>query len=233
MDLVTQQLHERRQRILETARQLIGECGYQALTMRELAARCRVSVPTLYNQFGSKSELLASAVLSHFSGLLGSGGTRHESSGHAHLVEVARLCSSEMTRLPDYHRALLGAFMELRDTARTQAVLTADLAGEISLALTEMRSAGELAQWADPAVLAQQITRAVVASSVSWLLRDLDDEGLQAAMVHTTCCMALGAARGPAKRALEREAAAAQAVLARQLGDSPNEPALPASVREA
>ena len=70
MDLVTEQKLERRERILASARELIAERGYEGLTMRDLAAHCRVSVPTLYNQFGSKDSLLAAAVETHCSGLL-------------------------------------------------------------------------------------------------------------------------------------------------------------------
>jgi len=71
---VTEQKLERRARILAAARELIAQRGYEALSMRELAAHCRVSVPTLYNQFGGKQALLAAAVESHFAGLLA--GTR-------------------------------------------------------------------------------------------------------------------------------------------------------------
>jgi AcrR family transcriptional regulator len=224
MDLVTQQLHERRERILQAARELIGEGGYQSLTMRELAARCRVSVPTLYNQFGSKNELLATAVQSHFSGLLASGdapdadASEPEAVGHEHLVAVIRLCSGEMARLPNYHRALVGAFMELRDTDRTQAVLTADLSTQLARALGQMRERNELADWVDPSVLADQIMRACIASAVAWMAGALDDDGLQAAMLHTACCMTLGAARGEARAELERHASTAQDQLARQPG---------------
>jgi AcrR family transcriptional regulator len=214
MDLVTQQLHERRGRILQAARELIGEQGYQALTMRELAARCRVSVPTLYNQFGSKNELLATAVQTHFSGLLRPAGTKPRRSGHEHLIDVIHLCSSEMARLPRYHRALVGAFMEIRDTDGTQAVLTADLATELARALDEMRTRGQLSEWVDSVVLSTQIMRACVASSVAWVVGELDDEGLQAAMLHTACCMTLGAAKGEARAELERQASDAQAKLA-------------------
>ena len=49
MDLVTKQREERKRRILEVARQLIAKHGYDGVTMRDLAEKSLVSVPTLYN----------------------------------------------------------------------------------------------------------------------------------------------------------------------------------------
>jgi AcrR family transcriptional regulator len=214
MDLVTQQLHERRGRILEAARELIAERGYQALTMRDLAARCRVSVPTLYNQFGSKNALMGAAIELHFTGLLANNRAADASTGCDQLIAIVRICSQDMTRLPDYHRALLGAFMEIRDTAQIQGVLTADLGAEIERALEAMRSRRQLASWVDPGVLAAQITRACVASSVGWALGELDDTALEAAMLHSACSLTLSVARGAARDALESEVRSAQAALA-------------------
>src|SRR5262245_9681323 len=67
MGLLEDHKAERKNRILAAARALIRSHGYDGLTMRELATAARVSVPTLYNLFGSKdalivAELEASAV---------------------------------------------------------------------------------------------------------------------------------------------------------------------------
>ena len=58
MGLLEDQKAERRARILASARRLIAERGFDGLTMRDLAAASRVSVPTLYNLFGGKQALL-------------------------------------------------------------------------------------------------------------------------------------------------------------------------------
>ncbi len=71
MDLVAKQREERKRRILDVARKLIAEKGYDGVTMRELADLSLVSVPTLYNLFGGKNELLFAAVESYFAELLG------------------------------------------------------------------------------------------------------------------------------------------------------------------
>ncbi len=213
MDLVTQQKLERREHILESARDLIAGRGYDGLTMRELAAHCRVSVPTLYNQFGSKDALLAHAVQSHFSGLLAGAGDGETWSGHRRLVGVMGLCAEEMVRLSRYHRSLLRAFMSAKGTVSLQGTLMAELTGELEGALQEMQAKGQLATWVEVPVLARQITGAAIAAAVAWSVRALDDDALRASMVHYAASMALGPAKGVARTEFERELRSAQAVL--------------------
>lgn len=211
MDLVTEQMLERRARILQGTRELIGDRGYAGLTMRDLAAHCRVSVPTLYNQFGSKDELLAAAVGSHFSGLL-AGARSQKEQGYARLLAVVRLCAEEMARLPRYHRALLQAFMGGREMS-LQASLAAELAAELERGLSEMRERRQLADWVSTRVLAERITAACIGASVAWMVGEFDDVKLRAANVHAAATMVLGSAKGVAKTALELAARDAQDAL--------------------
>ena len=53
---------ERQRRILEATRREIAALGYDAITMQGLAAASEVSTKTLYNLYGSKDELLLTAV---------------------------------------------------------------------------------------------------------------------------------------------------------------------------
>jgi AcrR family transcriptional regulator len=60
VELTPRQL-ERRARILEAARQLAAEGGYEAVQMRDVASRADVALGTLYRYFASKDHLLAAA----------------------------------------------------------------------------------------------------------------------------------------------------------------------------
>ena len=212
MDLVTEQKLERRERILEAARQLIAEHGYDGLTMRDLASHCRVSVPTLYNQFGSKGALLTYAVEAHFGGLLSRAHTQR-AHGVRRLVGVVDVCTEEMLRIPRYYRSLMSAFLGTAETVPLQATLARELSTAIGETLAEMQQREQLEAWASPAVLARQITAACIASCIVWSLGGLDDRSLRAAMVHAATAMTLGAASGSTRGALEREVRKAQAIL--------------------
>ncbi len=50
--------NERRQRILDSARDILREAGHQGLSIRTLAERADVTTPTIYNLIGSKQEIL-------------------------------------------------------------------------------------------------------------------------------------------------------------------------------
>jgi AcrR family transcriptional regulator len=55
----TEYEQQRRARILGVTRELAVD-GYEAISMRRIAARAKVSLAAVYEQFGSKDELIAS-----------------------------------------------------------------------------------------------------------------------------------------------------------------------------
>ena len=55
---------KRREAILREARSLIANEGFEALKIRDLAARAGLTVPTIYNLIGGKNEILAVIILS-------------------------------------------------------------------------------------------------------------------------------------------------------------------------
>jgi len=57
---------EIRERILEGARGVFAERGFAGATTRHIAARAEVSEPLIFNNFGSKAELFAHAVIEPF-----------------------------------------------------------------------------------------------------------------------------------------------------------------------
>ena len=61
---------DRKQRILSEAQRLLDEQGVEGFTIRELSRRAGVAQRTLYNVFGSKEDIVASAIEQHYAGLL-------------------------------------------------------------------------------------------------------------------------------------------------------------------
>jgi TetR/AcrR family transcriptional regulator, cholesterol catabolism regulator len=53
---------ERRRRLLEAATELAAEGGYDAVQMRDVAARAEVALGTLYRHYSSKDQLLLAAL---------------------------------------------------------------------------------------------------------------------------------------------------------------------------
>lgn len=79
-----QQAEETRKRVLEAARKVFIARGYSSTTMVQVAEEAGVSVETVYGAFGTKAELLASAVRAL---LIVGGKAPHQTSG----AEAVRL----------------------------------------------------------------------------------------------------------------------------------------------
>ena len=204
MDLVTRQKEERRQRILEMARRLIGDRGYERVTMRELAEASLVSVPTLYNLFGGKNELLFAAVEAHFTELLGSEERMGGRFGLTRLVAMAKLMSAQTLENVTYSRNLMSFFggggaggVMLREFVSVQ------LAEQMLCALEQMQIKRQLVAWADAQALAERLASQIIITTFEWSNGQLDDATLEPAMLYGLGVMLLGVARGKTAAQIE------------------------------
>ena len=65
----SQSIADRRQRILDETKKLIGEDGLDGFTLRDLGQRAGVSVTTIYNVFGDKEGVIAHALQEFHAGI--------------------------------------------------------------------------------------------------------------------------------------------------------------------
>ncbi len=110
---------DRRLRILACARQLMGEGGFEGLSLRKLAAAAQVTVPTIYNLIGGKDQILFA-----FSGELIKGIERalekiDEDRPLEKAEAVVIVATGEIEKDPDFHRAALlaGHYFDRSDIA--------------------------------------------------------------------------------------------------------------------
>jgi len=206
MDLVTRQREERKQRILAMARQMIAEQGYDGVTMRDLAEKSLVSVPTLYNLFGGKNELLLSAVESYFGDLMGGGRATSSAApeGLERILGVANLLGRETPRHADYARSLMSFFGSVSDAGGLHEIATSRLTDELVRALDQMQARRQLVAWADPRALGPRLASLLSITTFEWAREKITDEGLPGAMLYATGITLLGLARGKAATKLEK-----------------------------
>lgn len=101
----------RKQRILAAAIVLAAEGGYDAVQMRDVAARAEVALGTLYRHYASKDQLLLSAMAAQASALrerLVARPPRGDSPA-ARVADVLRRASRALEREPQVTRAMLTA----------------------------------------------------------------------------------------------------------------------------
>lgn len=213
MDLITEQRLARRAVILETAREMIAEVGYEAVTVRDLAERCRVSVPTLYNQFGDKDGLLGAAIEGHFMGVLDGAPLAEAEPGFDRLMVIVDQCAGQLLTLSAYHQRLLEAFMSLANTIALQQRIALRLTHFMGRELQTMASRRQLADWAVRVLVAEQMTAACINAAVIWSSGLFTDDHLRPSMRYATGLVLLGITRGKTRARLQARIAEAQAHL--------------------
>jgi AcrR family transcriptional regulator len=204
MDLVTKQREERKRRILEAARLLIADRGYDGVTMRELADKSLVSVPTLYNLFGGKSDLLLAAVESYFAELVGNAGLAEAEEGLARIILLAETLGRETPRHATYARSMMGFFGNVSDAGGIHEFVSNQLTKALVGALEQMQRKRQLAAWVDPRPLGERLASQLSITTFEWARNQLNDEALLGAMLYGTGVTLLGVARGKAAADLER-----------------------------
>jgi AcrR family transcriptional regulator len=101
---------DRRRRILAEAQAMLDELGVEGFTIRELSRRADVAQRTLYNQFGSKEDIVASAIHDHFAGLLAEAPPPPPAADfEAHLRRIDVLLDRTIA-LKRYATAMVGVF---------------------------------------------------------------------------------------------------------------------------
>ena len=152
MSLLDQQMAERRERILEAARSIIAERGYEGLTMRDLAHSSRVTVPTIYNLVGSKEQVLFAAVEQTTGSFVSS-----LARAPGDVIAVVDAAVSELLRMPRYYRALLLVLLTKEAAGPARRHADQALANQLGAALDELLVIGRDAQHHEVAQQLQQV----------------------------------------------------------------------------
>jgi AcrR family transcriptional regulator len=210
MDLRSEQKAERRERILQSAREMIGSRGYESLTMRDLARAARVTVPTIYNLIGGKEALLFAAIEEQTARFLTTIESDGKTSAASRALSVIDSCTREMLRMPHYYRSLLGILYQSESAREMRDLVDRALVDEFEIALAQMNDADELVEWADPQRLARALTAQVQFTSMRWAGGLLDSERLPDEAVYGAGLMLLAVAQGASHSELATRVAEAQ-----------------------
>lgn len=196
---------ERRERILASAREIIAEGGFDALTTRALARRARVTVPTIYNLVGAKDDVLFAAVEEQTARFLAAIGGRTDLSPVEQVLAVSDDCAVELLRVPRYYAALLRLMYASDSAAGVRGSVGITVVREFTRGLEALREAGGLVAWMPTRSLAPQLAAQLTAPAMQWATGDLDAAGLRRMARQGTQLLLLGATRGMARRALESQ----------------------------
>lgn len=199
------EMTRRRDRILDAARELIADQGYENLTMRALAQASGVTVPTIYNLIGNKEAVL--------------GATIHE--GTLRFWETAELSDdplsiierniSELLQQPLYYRPVLRVLLNGGASAE-MAELDALFLKHLQDTIDSMESRGELEPWVDSAILAERILSTLYGATSEWVTGRLSDTALPLAAGYDACIALAGVTKGATREGFQTRARSYQKI---------------------
>jgi AcrR family transcriptional regulator len=219
MSLLDEYRSVRRSQILAAARQMIAERGYEAVTIRELAGACGVSVPTLYNQFGGKDRLLAEAIEEHFRVSHRTDTFERARPGLERLLTLIDQSAQQLLDDTVYAQRLVAAFSALRSTTEVQERLAGALVEVLMVELSVMKERRQLLPWVDLSNLAGQLVSANIGVAVGWSAGYLKSGELRAAMRYAMGLVLLGVLRGASRSKVLKIVEAAQNGLSSAAGE--------------
>lgn len=210
-ELLAQQMAERRERILASAREVIGQRGYEALTMRDLARASRVTVPTIYNLIGSKEQVLYAAIeeqTARFEAGLDAGA---ELAPVERVIAVVNACTDEYLRMPRYYRTLLTLLFVSSSARELRERVDRGISRPLGEALAALQASGALAPWVERRPLRGRLRAHLQMTSMQWASGALTDEGLRAAAQYGASLLMIATTTGAARARFETLALEAQA----------------------
>jgi AcrR family transcriptional regulator len=197
VNLFDEHKEERRQRIQRAARKLVSERGYDGLTMRDLARAARVSVPTLYNLFGSKDAILVAELEAMTASILIQLAPMPASAsffarGQAAFDAGQRLIEDS----PEFFRAVTRMFLTSPESGEMRRRADEGFVAIMRANLAAAKAAGQLADWADPDTVARHGLMLYNANFLRWAIGEIDLVELRAIATSAMCHLLAGVARG-------------------------------------
>lgn len=180
-----------RQGILTAARSLITDKGYEGVNMRDLAKTARVTPKTLYYQFGSKEELLRSAVEDMFSRVYAEMDAQPVERG----IDRMFFIIDRVAELTNEHRAYSRALMPFFTTSEPP-TFAAIRRRTYSRAIEQIRDEGEFESWVDVPVMTSLIYRQVNPIYQAAWITQVPVEATQQVAKHDIGLMIAAASKG-------------------------------------
>lgn len=112
-------IYERRRRILREARKMIAEFGLAGFSVRDLCSRAGIAQKTLYNAFGSKENVIALAIRQYMADFNERTVTRFDAATLEGRLERLIKVHSRNTQIRPYTTAIMAVYNSRPPTSRS------------------------------------------------------------------------------------------------------------------
>lgn len=205
MSVREQRMQSRREAIYAAALRLLIEGGVHALTIRALAAKAGVSVPTIYNLIGSRSQILLDLTVARIEEAREVVAYLPDMSAHEKVLAIQGGVADFYIEQADEAKAIYRARMSIR-MSEPESAHPDIAAGSASVTATTIREGvekGEFSADTNVAFAAEQIFRSFGHCMSDWVLGVYDDDGLRSTVAYFTCLHLLPISVGPGRQLVE------------------------------
>jgi AcrR family transcriptional regulator len=214
MDQRARQMAERRDRILAATCDVVAELGPDGLSMRDLARRSRVTVPTIYSLIGGRDAVLSAAIEEQVARFVNGIEQAPAADAVDRVLAVYESCLQELLGLPRYWRTFLRVIFTRPSAEAMRARLANAMYVEMSRGVEALRQTRALADWVEPAALVALLHRNQTVVTMQWGVGEFPDSHLRAAMLYGPCCVLAGACVDHYREEFSGRAAALQPYVA-------------------
>lgn len=190
---------DRRQRIIETTRELIAEIGIDAVTMRHLARRCDVAVATLYNQFGSREAILAQVLREDFEGRY-KPFPDHMAPSERLEARITESVAAITGGLRDYTRSVMFFYFHYRPDPDLRATIHDFVVQDFTAITRVVESRGELQNWVNPSQFADDLVTQLYSLATKWTQGYISDRQLRPRLILAAAASFAGISVGKSRQ---------------------------------
>jgi AcrR family transcriptional regulator len=194
---------ERRDRILRVARKMIAESGVAELSVRELCARAGIAQKTLYNAFGSKDHVITMAIQQYTGEFQNSVFYKFPKSSLEGQIERMIKVHSRNTQLKAYTTAIMSVYNSPQADKKLRYAVRAMSAESYRPYIEALVEAKALQAKVSTADLISYLTTSTYAILTDWCIGDVDDDTLVERICEGFLMIVAGSTKGKHKTELE------------------------------
>lgn len=197
-------MFERRSRIMEEARSLVAEHGYDGFNMRDLCRRAKVAPQTVYKAFESKERLVAISIRHHFHTYSQSQTYRHDPFTLEGVIERVIVTDESMRNVPQYSKAIVAIYFSQTADPDLRGAASHNVRSYLRPWILGLRQKGNLRRGVTNNGLIDAVTHLMFAVSLEWCLGNIKDEDFLFKKLETLLVYAAGATRGAGNKEISR-----------------------------
>lgn len=188
----------RRRKMLEEARVLIEDSGYDGFTIRDLCKRAKVSPQTVYRAFESKERLAALSIRHFYDSFEEVHSYVHAATSLEGVLERLIVNHHSMSDVRQYVTAIVSIYFTPSMDAELRMAASHRITTTLKPWITSMWESGGIRRGISEDQILRSIVSLLFAISVDWCSGDLSDDEFLDSKLEGLLTYAMGATRGAA-----------------------------------